>query len=141
MRSKFEEQVAADLTKRRIKFEYEPVTFELELAGKQPRTRCSACGGTGLIRQVRYTPDFYLPKAQTFVEAKGRFTPKDRRLALAFKAYVTGDPAGPPMYYHCMLLMRDNTLSKASKTRYSDWCKANGVTFAIGTKVPQEWVR
>jgi hypothetical protein len=137
-RSQYEATIAKDLTGRGVVFDYEQVTVELEVAGSRPRTKCGSCGGRTLVQVHRYTPDFLLPRPRMrpvlFIEAKGRFTAKDRRLALAFKAqYKDAD--------HAMMFMRDNTLSKSSKTKYSDWCKENDVTYTIGTKVPKEWLQ
>jgi hypothetical protein len=65
-------------------------------------------------------------------------TAKDRKTFLAFSkvAYSLG-------YSYFILLQRNNTLSKASKTRYSDWLEKNGVTYAVSAAgiIPAEWYK
>jgi hypothetical protein len=40
------------------------------------------------------------------------------------------------------LFMRDNKISKNSKTRYSDWCKKRGIKYAVSEHghIPDEWL-
>lgn len=80
-----------------------------------------------------YTPDFQLPNG-IIVEAKGRFTPVDRRkMALVIEQHPDKDIR--------LLFMIDNTLSKVSKTKYSDWCAKRGIKCAVSRagEIPQEW--
>jgi hypothetical protein len=132
MRSKFEEDVARGL--ERVGYEYEGREFKLELRGKQPGRKCATCGGAEIAQTIRYLPDFYIPDYALYIEAKGRFTAKDRKKALAFVAQY-------PEYKYALLFMRDNALSKASKTRYSDWCEANNITYSIGAVAPKDWFK
>jgi len=92
--------------------------------------RCSNCDGRTIYKRATYTPDFLLPNG-LFVESKGKFTSKDRKIAMAMLKQW-------PKVKYRMLFMRDNKLSKNSNTRYSDWCNQNGVKYAIGL-VPKEW--
>jgi hypothetical protein len=55
MRSNWEVLYAKYLTKHNIKWNYEPRTFELVINGKE----------------TTYTPDFYLPKTNEYIEIKG----------------------------------------------------------------------
>ena len=61
-------------------------------------------------------PDFFLPNG-VIIEAKGFFKPSDRRKMLAVKE------AHPELDIR-FVFMRDNTLSKSSKTTYSMWAEA-----------------
>jgi hypothetical protein len=36
--------------------------------------------------------------------------------------------------------MRDNKLSKSSKTRYSEWCEKSGIPYAVGW-FKKEWLK
>ena len=128
-RSKFEERLGAQLDAAGVEFGYETETFKITLA--VPGNVCGTCGSKDISRVVRYTPDFFLP--HVIVEAKGRFTGRDRKKALAFIAQY-------PERNYGLLFMRNNTLSKSSKTRYSDWCNDNCVPFTIGT-FPKEWLK
>ena len=60
-RSEFERGVAHWLIKNGITYEY-----ELQYIAYQPKIK-------------RYTPDFYLPKQNIFIEAKGFFDLADRQ--------------------------------------------------------------
>jgi hypothetical protein len=80
-----------------------------------------------------YVPDFELPN-KIYVEAKGLFTANDRTKMAKVKV------AHPDLDIR-LLFQRDNYLYKGSDTRYSDWCRALGFKFAIGTKVPKAWIK
>ena len=77
-----------------------------------------------------YTPDFFLTNG-IVIETKGRFTALDRKKALAMV-----EQHGQIDYR--LLFMRDNRLSRSSKTRYSQWAKKHSIPYAIG-RVPAEW--
>jgi len=82
---------------------------------------------------VVYTPDFVLPNG-VVVETKGRWDARDRLFATAMVTqHGTTD--------YRLLFGADNKLSKNSKTRYSDWCEKNGVKFAVGKTIPEEWCK
>ena len=114
-RSKFEARCAADLKRRKVEFEYEPTRIPYHLA-----------------LDCKYTPDFELDNG-IFVETKGRFVAADRRKHLAIRAQH-------PELDIRLVFMRNNTLSKVSKTKYSDWCDKNGFKWAIGV-VPEAWIK
>jgi len=116
-RSWLEADVAHALKKAKVKFEYETE----KLAFVEPA-------------QVRtYTPDLILGHGQMYVEIKGRFTALDRKkMSLVIEQN--------PQLDIRMLLAKDNTISKNSRTRYSTWCSKRGIKYAIGTEVPQEWL-
>lgn len=109
-----------------VDFTYESESFPW--VEELPNGFCPACG-TRAVATRSYTPDFFLDNG-VIIEAKGRFTPKDRKIALAMKE------AGTPTK---MLFQFNNKLSRKSKTRYSDWCKKNEIDYAI-RNVPDEWL-
>ena len=96
-----------------------------------PRGRCDGCGGKSFTQTQRYTPDFFLSSG-VVVEAKGRLTAANRS---KYKAFVEQYPE----VEFRLLFQRDNPISKASKTKYSDWCNANGIEYSVGVEVPDEW--
>jgi len=137
-RSGFEAAVAAGLTTRGIAFEYENLTFKLEV----PAGRKFKCPGCELVysgtKPLRYTPDFVIetpehPERILVIETKGRFTARDRKVALAMERIETVD-------YH-LLFQRNNRLAKGSNTTYVEWCTENGITCAVGTHVPSVWLK
>jgi predicted nuclease of restriction endonuclease-like RecB superfamily len=80
-----------------------------------------------------YTPDFYLPEADIYVEAKGFFSPADRQKMLL----VIKDN---PMLDIRMLFMRASTkINRSSKTTYGSWCDKHNILWADGY-VPLEWL-
>lgn len=84
----------------------------------------------------KYNPDFTIvfPNGKKrYIESKGYFRPTDRTKMLAVKRF-------DPTLDIRMVFAKDNTLSKNSKTRYSDWCKKNGFPYAIG-QIPKGWMK
>lgn len=116
-RSGFEARIAKKLTEDKIKFGYEIDKLKYSI----PESAHT------------YTPDFTLPNG-IMVEAKGRFTPADRKkMSLVIEQNPDEDIR--------MIFMIDNTLSKASKTKYTDWCNKRNITCAVSRdgEVPKEW--
>lgn len=119
LRSGFELKVAKHLDSKKVKYGYETEVLEYTV----PESK------------HKYKPDFILANG-IMVEAKGRFTPADRRkMALVIEQHPELDIR--------LLFMLDNTLSKSSKTKYSDWCAKRGITCHVDRegKVPREWLK
>lgn len=128
-RSRFEEYVA-DVLPTRTK--YEAKTFRFPV--KCPTYRCNGCGSKDVVRTTSYKPDFLLPNG-TFIEAKGIFTAGNRRNLLAWKAHFPEETLR-------IVFQADNTFSKKSTTRYSDWAKAAGFEYCVGFRnIPKEWTK
>ena len=68
-----------------------------------------------------YTPDFAIPGTNILIETKGRFSAQDRAKHLLVKAQ------NPDKRIILVFQNPNCTISKNSKTRYSDWCKKNGI--------------
>lgn len=130
-RSAFEARVAADLATRGVAFTYESVEYPLTVPGTAGHI-CMNCGMRRIARLTRYTPDFQIAGGALIVETKGRFTGRDRKVALAFVAQYAKN--------YRLLFMRNNRLSKSSKTTYGDWCDKHGISWAVGPSVPGEWL-
>ena len=129
--SSLEVSIAQDLTERGVEYEYEP--FRIAYTISITHGYCPDCGGKPAVVDRKYTPDFYLPKTNIIVEAKGRFTAGDRKKHAAIKKEQ-------PLLDLRMLFSHDNYLTKKGRLRYSDWCKSKGIVYAIGMTVPTEWV-
>jgi len=114
-RSWLEADVAEDLKRRKIKFKYEntKVTF---VEPSKVRT---------------YLAD--LDIGDLIVEVKGRWTAQDRKKMM----YVIEQ--NPELDIR-ILFDKDNTISRNSKTRYSDWCDKREIKYAIGRAVPDDWL-
>jgi len=145
MRSKFEERLAASLTKRGIPYEYE--TLQLEYYTKVRGGVCDACGDEKQIYQRHwYTPDFILNKREVrvcntegstddtrlIIEAKGRFTSSDRTKMKAVKE------AHPELDIR-FVFMGNNKIHKNSDMRYQDWTDKHGFPSTI-KEIPDEWL-
>lgn len=116
-RSKFEARVAKHLKEKKVKFGYEDQALTYII----PESK------------HRYTPDFTLPNG-VVVEAKGRFTPADRKkMSLVKEQNPDRDIR--------LIFMVDNTLSKTSKTTYTDWATKRGFVSCVSRsgEVPKEW--
>lgn len=128
-RSGFEKRQAERLKKNNINFEYETIQFPW----KEPinNAECDQCGNKDIKKDRLYTPDFWFPKSQIFVETKGRFTAQNRTFMSHIVKYAP--------YEVRMVFMNDNWLSKKKSMSYSRWCELNGINCAIGA-IPLEWV-
>lgn len=124
--SAFEYEVAQQIKDAGGEYEYERESYEW--MEKIPRAVCGDCGGAAYARRS-YTPDFFLPNGR-IIEVKGRFTVKDRKIAVAMKE------AGVVI---CYLFGFDNKLNRTSKTRYTDWCAQQGLECAV-KEIPKEWL-
>lgn len=81
-----------------------------------------------------YIPDYRLPN-NVILEAKGKLDRDARKkMALIKEQHPDADIR--------ILFMRDNPITKGSKTRYSDWAKAHGFIYAVSEKgvVPDGWL-
>lgn len=128
-RSKFEMEIAKQLHACGMKFKYEQYSYQFGV--RIPNCVCATCGGKVVERIRWYTPDFFLSNG-VVIEAKGRFTGDDRKKLLAVRAEH-------PNLDVRLIFQRDNTLSKGSKTRYSEWCRKNDFMYSI-KEVPEEWL-
>ena len=128
-RSGFEQKLRAQLDEDGVAYKYEPESFVLRL--KVPGHQCNECGSKDVGRDSRYTPDFLLTGPDLFIEAKGKFTAKDRKRCLAFH-----EQFGHLRY--AIVFMRNNRLTKGSETYYTDWALKHGIPCAVGS-IPEEW--
>lgn len=112
-RSRLEEKVARWLELNGYEFEYETMRLDYTLS-------------------ATYTPDFILPNG-VILEAKGYFKPADRRKMVAIKKQH------PHLDIRMVFQQPKNTLTKTSKTTYSDWAEKYGFPWAPAHNIPAEW--
>ena len=119
-RSNFEDRVEDALKHLDVKYEYESVKLKYEL----PATVHTYC------------PDFRIGEF-AFIEAKGEFTPADRKKMLAVQEQY------PKVKIYMLFQKAGNTLSKKSKTTYRDWCNKNGFESADFSEkeIWTEWLK
>ena len=128
-RSGFEQKIKKDLEGRGIKYGYETVRLSYT---KRSCPHCAKVVDTGT-----YTPDFNIERPSgidLIVEGKGYFDVADRSKMLLVKR----DNPGKDIR---LLFQRDQPIRKGSKTSYSSWSIKNGFPFAIGTSIPEEWLK
>lgn len=118
---------ASELLVAGVTFEYEP--FQLEYFSKVRGGECHECGGRDVCKTRWYLPDFYVPKNEIIIEAKGRFDGANRTKMLDVIEYW-------PQYDIRMWFMYNNKLTKKSTVRYSDWCDRHGITYHVGKELP-----
>ena len=80
-----------------------------------------------------YTPDFVLPNYK-YLEAKGYWSPEDRRKILAVKR------DNPDIDLRMIFQSPYNTISKKSKTTYAKWCEKHDIPWTSYKDIPIEWL-
>lgn len=117
-RSNFEQRAAKYLESKGVAFEYEKGRIQYTVPEKKKN----------------YVPDFVLPNG-IVVEMKGKL---DRQTREKMSLVIEQNPDRDIRF----VFMRDNKLSKDSKTRYSDWAKKKGVKFHVSEEghIPMEWL-
>lgn len=118
------------LLSNKIPFQYESRKFHLTLP--VVNHKCAGCGSQHIVRRVSYTPDWLLTGKDIVVESKGKFTARDRKIALAMQREY-------PLEQYVLLFQRDNWISKTKTQKYSDWCRKHGFDFHVGTEFPGRW--
>ena len=109
-----EERLATLFTTLGVKYEYE--------SEKIPYTI-----------QHHYCPDFVLPN-HTYLEAKGYWSPADRRKILAVKK------DNPDMDLRMVLQAPYNKINKNSKTTYAMWCEKHDIPWTAYHDIPIDWL-
>jgi len=115
-RSQFEIGLARSLAEKKISFEYEQAKFQYI-----PKPR-------------NYTPDFYLPKQDIYIEAKGHLDKGDRVKMQLIKQQH------PNLDIRFVFLRATNKIYRGSKTTYADWANRYGFPWAEGG-IPEEWLK
>ena len=115
-KSRFERRFASDLKQRRIVFDYEKHKFSY-----QPKIKT-------------YTPDFYMPEFDLFVETKGFFNVADRVKHLLIKEQH------PDADIRFVFMNPFTKINRKSSTTYPSWCEEHGFQFAE-ERIPKEWIK
>lgn len=117
-RSGFEKKIRDYLNKNKTKYEYESLRIPYQVP----------------VENKHYVPDFIL-KNGIIVEAKGKLDRGARKKMLLVRQQ------NPDLDIR-LLFMRDNYLSKGSKTKYSEWAEKNGFKWSVSLEghLPSEWL-
>lgn len=117
-RSGFEQKVAKSITTYGATYTYEKDKIQYIIPASKHN----------------YLPDFKLENG-IYIEAKGKWDASSRKkMVLAIEQNPDKDIR--------MLFMRDNTISKNSKTKYSDFCDKRGIKYHVSAtgEVPEAWL-
>jgi hypothetical protein len=115
-RSNLEVQIAAQLARYEVQYEYEKHKLEYQ---RNPSN---------------YIPDFYLPEQDIFIEVKGRLQTSDRVKHQLLKEQH------PDADIRFVFGNARNKIRKGSKTTYGEWADKFGIPWSDG-KVPKEWIK
>ena len=113
-RSKLEENIASLLEGLGVSYQYESEKLSYTI-------------------EHNYTPDFVLPN-YTYLEAKGYWSPEDRRKILNVKK------SNPEIDLRMIFQAPYNTISKKSKTTYAKWCERHDIPWTSYHDIPIEWL-
>ena len=115
-KSRFERRFASDLKQRRIVFDYEKHKFSY-----QPKIKT-------------YTPDFYMPEFDLFVETKVFFNVADRVKHLLIKEQH------PDVDIRFVFMNPFTKINRKSSTTYASWCEEHGFQYAE-ERIPKELIK
>jgi len=113
-RSQLEENIAKLLDGLGVSFQYESEKL-------------------GYTIEHSYTPDFVLPN-YTYLEAKGYWSPADRRKILNVKK------ANPEIDLRMVFQSPYNKINKKSKTTYAQWCEKHDIPWSSYQNIPIDWL-
>lgn len=117
-RSGLEEKIATDLKKLGVAYKFEDSKLKYI---KPSKTHT-------------YTPDFFLPKQNIYIETKGMFLTQDRQKMKLIKEQY------PDLDIRFIFSNAKARIGKKSQTTYAMWCERYGFLWADKT-IPQEWLK
>ena len=85
-------------------------------------------------KQRNYTPDFYIPHKELYIEAKGHLDKGDRVKMLLIKQQH------PDLDIRFVFLNAKNKIYRGSKTTYAAWATKHNFVWAEKT-IPEEWLK
>ena len=126
MKSILEVEIAAELDKKGIKWQYEKHSYDYHMCRKW----CADCD----VKYQTYTPDFFLIDHKIFLECKGKMTLDTRKKMVAVKHH------NPDLEIKMVFGYAKNKLSTAKNaTRYWQWAEKEGFGWS-DKEVLKEWV-
>jgi hypothetical protein len=129
-KSNYEYNQAQKLEEAGINFEYE--AHSLGYYDSVTNGVCLDCNSSNLGVRRSYTPDFYFPESNLYVETKGKFDRDNRRKMIAICEESDVEIR--------MVFMRDNWLTRKHGLKYSTWCERYNIAYAI-VDIPLKWVK
>lgn len=130
MESLPEVRCAEQLDDMGIRWEYEPIQIEYLQPAKKIYT-----ADLELITDVYtkhiYTPDFYCPDYNSYIEVKGWFK------AIHRKKHIGVRDTWPDMVVN-ILFQYNGWIGKKKVTSYTQWCMQQHIPCSV-TNIPKEW--
>ena len=122
-RSILEHDVSKRLTKSRIIWEYEPTdkSMTYNIVKKSKAITCANCGHNEYHESHKYLPDFYIPKYDLYLEAKG-YMVGGASVRKKMKALIDQGERIVMLFQSPYL-----KISKGSKTTYAQWAERSGI--------------
>ena len=114
-RSGLEDKVAALLNDLSCSYEYE-------------------CTKVPYVIEHTYTPDFYLPHKEIYLETKGYWDAEDRRKIRNVKQQH------PELDIRMVFQAPYNTISRKSKCTYAQWCEKHDIKWTSFAEIPLSWL-
>lgn len=129
-RSNFELEVARQLNDLGVYWEYEE--YVIDWMRPIQSGFCIQCKTETVYQLCQYTPDFYLPELEFYIEAKGRWQGTNRTMHRVIKS-------ASPQHDIRFVFQYDNWLTDKRLDTYTSWCKKHGILASVGI-VPTSWV-
>jgi hypothetical protein len=133
-KSMYEYKISLYLDSIGVEYEYEKTKFEYYISTR--KGVCRDCGSNKIEESHIYTPDWFIPSSGVYIESKGIWDGKGRKIQLAMKR-------DHPDIEIKMLFLADKWLAqKTKKKKYSEYCKLNNIDCAVSIKgiVPDSWL-
>jgi hypothetical protein len=131
-KSTLECEIAEQLLANNLKWDYEAVeySYNYPLAAE-----CNDCGSTNIFKRRTYLADFRIFNADgtpRILEGKGKCDRDERK---KIKAIINSNQDIDIR----MVFQRNNWITKAHCSKYSDWCDKEQIKWAI-KKIPKDWL-
>lgn len=130
-KSWYEYYVSIELDNRGIAYEYEGYQFSYYPTIN--KGLCLDCDSKNVSREAIYTPDWYLPDYDFFIETKGVLSQTERKKLKTVKEQCDID---------LRIMIESNGRIKGTKkwNRYSDWLEWAEFDYEIGKIIPERWL-
>jgi hypothetical protein len=134
MRSRLEQRVAKRLDELNIEWEYEEYTLPYLKPIRQ--AVCGDCHSKAVYAKRSYTPDFYLPEFDVFLEVKGKFGQTDR-----MKMRLVTDQHKDRRFI--MVFDRDNLIGRkaVTRTRYTEYARKYGMGAIMASEINRRSIK
>lgn len=131
-RSWYEYYVAQNLDALGIRYEYEQ--YQFSYYPTISKGICLDCNSKNVSREAIYTPDWYFPDHDFFIETKGILSATERKKLQAVQTQCDID---------LKVMIDSNGRIRGSKKweRYSDWLEWAGFEYSIGKDIPERWFK